>query len=66
MTTLARFSYRLDARVALQAWRSHTDYLILAFLTIPETEEPYLIGLPPADVARIYKGTEDLVRVRRE
>lgn len=36
-----------------------------AFLTIPEGEDRYVQGLQGAEVARIYKVTEDLVRVSR-
>lgn len=32
---------------------------------IPEGEDPYLEGLPGAEVARIYKVSEELVQVRR-
>ena len=35
-----------------------------AFLTIPEEEGPYIQGLPGSEVARIYKVSEELVRVR--
>ena len=43
----------------------HQAEQFAAFLTIPETEEPYLTGLPSTEIARMYKVTEDLVRVRR-
>ena len=45
--------------------QEHQAEEFAAYLTIPEADEVWLPGLPDAEVARMYKVTEDLVRIRR-